>query len=78
MFERMCLDRWSDNPKACLQKLGDKDSCICIETSWLVDRLEMCLGSGLRNEVRFSLLGTLSTSNCLVFLVKPTRQLLSY
>ena len=43
MFERMCLDRWSDNPKACLQKLGDKDSCICIEASWLVDHLEVCL-----------------------------------
>ena len=53
MFERVCLDRWSYNSTACLQKLGDNDSCIHIETLWLVEHLEVCLGEGTneRSEV---------------------------
>ena len=44
---------------------------------WLT--IQRCVwGRGLRNEVRFSHLGTLSASDCLVFLGKPTRQPLCY
>ena len=46
MFKRMCLNRWSYNPRACLQKLSDNDSYIRIEASWLVYHLEACLGEG--------------------------------
>ena len=46
MFKRMCLNRWSYNPRACLQKLSDNDSYIRFEASWLVYHLEVCLGEG--------------------------------
>ena len=78
MFERVCLDRWSYNSTACLQKLGDNDSCTALKPrGWLT--IYRCVwGRELKNEVRFSHLETLSASNCLVFLVKPTQQPLSY
>ena len=50
MFERMCLDRRSDIPTMCLQKLSDNDSCIRIEASWLVYHLEVCLGVGAKEQ----------------------------
>ena len=50
MFERMCLDRRSDIPTVCLQKLSDNDSCIRIEASWLVYYLEVCLGVGAKEQ----------------------------
>ena len=50
MFERMCLDRRSDIPTVCLQKLSDNDSCIRIEASWLVYHLEVCLGVGAKEQ----------------------------
>ena len=55
MFEKMCLNRRSDIPTACLQKLSDNDSCIRIEVSWLVDRvdLEVCLGEGAKERSEF-------------------------
>ena len=46
MLKRMCLNRRSDIPTACLQKLSDNDSCIDIEVSWLVDHLEVSGGGG--------------------------------
>ena len=50
MFERMCLDRRSDNPTACLQKLNDNDSWIRIEVLWLVYHLGVCLGAGAKEQ----------------------------
>ena len=50
MFERMCLDRRSDIPTVCLQKLSDNDSCIRIAASWLVYLLEVCLGVGAKEQ----------------------------
>ena len=53
MFEKMCLNRRSDIPTVCLQKLSDNDSCIRIEVSWLVDHLEVCLGEGAKERSEF-------------------------
>ena len=53
MFERMCLDRRSYNPTACLQKLNDNGSCIRIEALWLVKHLEVCLGEGAKERSEF-------------------------
>ena len=50
MFERVCLDRRSDNPKVCLQKLSDNDSWIRIEVLWLVYHLGVCLGAGAKEQ----------------------------
>ena len=37
MSEGICLDRRSDNPTACLQKLVDFYSRMRIQALWLVD-----------------------------------------
>ena len=50
MFERVCLDRRSDNPTVCLQKLRDNDSWIRIEVLWLVYHLGVCLGAGAKEQ----------------------------
>ena len=49
----MCLNRRSDIPTVCLQKLSDNDSCIRIEVSWLVDHLEVCLEEGAKERSEF-------------------------
>ena len=78
MFERMCLDGRSYNPTACLQKLNDNDSCIRIEALWLVEHLEVCLGEGAKERSEVLPFWDTFAFNCLVFLVKPTRQPLFY
>ena len=54
MFQRIFLDRWLDNPTACLQKLSDNDSCIRIEeASCLVYHLGIYLGVGAKEKRKF-------------------------
>ena len=50
MFLKDMPRQGSYNPTACLQKLGDNDSCIRIEASWLVYLLEVCLGTGAKEQ----------------------------
>ena len=53
MFLKDMPRQGSYNPTACLQKLGDNDSCIRIEASWLVYLLEVCLGTGAKEQREF-------------------------
>ena len=54
MFERICLDRWSYNSTACLQKLGDNDSCTALKPRGWLTICRCVWGRELKNEVRFS------------------------